>query len=214
MLTYRVAEEKDLKEICELCADAFMEYDFYRPFVQDPKKRRRFIYELHVHCFKAEIKRRQAVVGEDNGEIITAFSLHEPGRKQAGFSEYIKSGALGMLLRYGYTPLSWFSMYDKCVAPADRFNNSNPDVYYVEILAVRPDRQRQGIGTKDIHEYMIPYVISKGGGFLSLITNSVENTLFYESNGFSCFDHSRVPAAKTKIGNWCFSMKVEAEPST
>ena len=114
-----------------------------------------------------------------------------------------------MILRYGYTPLSWFSMYDKCVAPADRFIKSNPDVYYVEILAVRPDRQRQGIGTKDIHEYMIPYVISKGGGYLSLITNSVEYTMFYESNGFSCFDHSKVPAAKTEIGNWCFSMKVE-----
>lgn len=209
MLTYRVAEEKDLKEICELCADAFMEYDFYRPFVQDPKKRRRFIYELHVHCFKAEIKRRQAVVGEDDGEIITAFSLHDPGRDQAGFSEYLTSGAAGMLLRYGYTPLSWFSMYDKCVAPADKFNNSNPDVYYVEILAVRPDMQRKGIGTKDIHEYMIPYVRSKGGGYLSLITNSVGNTKFYESNGFTCFDHIKVPAAKTEIGNWCFSMKVD-----
>ncbi len=209
MLTYRVAEEKDLKEICELCADAFMEYDFYRPFVHDPKKRRRFIYELHVHCFKAEIKRLQAVVGEDDGEIITAFSLHDPGRDQAGFSEYLTSGAAGMLLRYGYTPLSWFSMYDKCVAPADKFNNRNPDVYYVEILAVRPDMQRKGIGTKDIHEYMIPYVRSKGGGYLSLITNSVGNTKFYESNGFTCFDHIKVPAAKTEIGNWCFSMKVD-----
>ena len=114
-----------------------------------------------------------------------------------------------MLLRYGFTPLSWFSMYDKCVAPADRFNNSNPDVYYVEILAVRPDRQRHGIGSKDIREYMIPYVRSKGGGYLSLITNSVGNTIFYESNGFKCFDHMKVPAAKTEIENWCFSQKVE-----
>ena len=209
MLTYRVAEDKDLNEICKLCADAFMEYDFYRPFVSDPAKRWKFIYELHVHCFTAEIKRKQAVVGEENGEIITAFSLHEPGRTQAGFTEYVSSGGLGMLLRYGFTPLSWFSMYDKCVAPAVRFNNSNHDVYYVEILAVRPDKQRQGIGTKDIHEYMIPHVRSKGGGYLSLITNSVGNTMFYESNGFTCFDHIDVPAAKTKIGNWCFSMNVD-----
>lgn len=208
MLTYRVAEDRDLKEICELCADAFMEYDFYRPFVADPKKRWKFIYELHVHCFKAEIKRKQAVVGVDDGVIITAFSLHAPGRKQAGFGEYVTSGALGMLLRYGFTPLAWFSMYDKCVAPADRFNKSNPGVYYVEILAVRPDSQRHGIGTRDIQEYMVPYVRSKGGKFLSLITNSVGNTIFYESNGFACFDHRNVPAAKTEIGNWCFSMNV------
>ena len=210
MLTYRVAEERDLKTICELCADAFLEYDFYRPFVQDPVKRRKFVYDLHVHCFKAEIKRKQAVVGVDDGEIITAFSLHDPGRKQAGFGEYIATGAAAMILRYGIAPLSWFSMYDKCVAPADRFINSNPDVYYIEILAVRPDKQRHGIGTKDIHEYMIPYVRSKGGGHLSLITNSVGNTMFYESNGFTCFDHINVPAAKTEIGNWCFSMKVDA----
>ncbi len=208
MLTFRVAEEKDLKAICDLCADAFMEYDFYRPFVDDPDKRRRFIYDLHVQCFKAEIKRRQAVVGEDGGEIITAFSIHDPGRKQAGFSEYLATG-IGMVLHYGITPFKWFDMYDKCVAPAERFGRENPDVYYIEILAVRPDRQRHGIGTKDIQEYMVPYVREKGGGTLSLITNSVGNTKFYGSNGFTCFDHMKVPAAKTEIGNWCLSMKVE-----
>lgn len=42
-----------------------------------------------------------------------------------------------------------------------------------------------------------------------MITNSVGNTKFYGSNGFKCFDHMKVPADKTEIGNWCFSMKVE-----
>ena len=56
---------------------------------------------------------------------------------------------------------------------------------------------------------MVPYVRGKGGGKLSLITNSVENTMFYESNGFKCFDHMKVPAAGTEIGNWCFSMDVD-----
>ena len=210
MLTYRVADDKDLKTICTLCADAFMDYDFYKPFVEDPKKRWKFIYDLHVQCFKAEIKRKQAVVGEEDGEIITAFSIHDPGRKQAGFSEYLVSG-IGMLFHYGTTPLSWFSMYDKCIAPADRFIKENPEVYYLEILAVRPDRQRHGIGTKDIQEYMVPYIRAKGGGILSLITNSVENTLFYGSNGFTCFDHMQVPAAGKEIGNWCLSMNVEAD---
>ena len=208
MLIYRIAEDKDLKTISTLCADAFMEYDFYRPFVEEPEKRWRFIYDLHVQCFKAEIKRKQAVVGEEDGEIITAFSIHDPGRKQAGFSEYLATG-IGMVFHYGITPFKWFDMYDKCVAPADRFIKENPDVYYIEILAVRPDRQRHGIGTRDIQEYMVPYVKEKGGGMLSLITNSVENTMFYESNGFKCFDYMKVPAAKTEIGNWCFSMPVD-----
>ena len=56
---------------------------------------------------------------------------------------------------------------------------------------------------------MVPYVRQKGGGTLSLITNSVGNTKFYGSNGFTCFDYMKVPAAKTEIGNWCLSMKVE-----
>ena len=56
---------------------------------------------------------------------------------------------------------------------------------------------------------MVPYVKEKGGGMLSLITNSVENTIFCESNGFKCFDYMKVPAAKTEIGNWCFSMPVD-----
>ena len=208
MLIYRIAEDKDPKTISTLCADAFMEYDFYRPFVEEPEKRWRFIYDLHVQCLKAEIKRKQAVVGEEDGEIITAFSIHDPGRKQAGFSEYLATG-IGMVFHYGITPFKWFDMYDKCVAPADRFIKENTDVYYIEILAVRPDRQRHGIGTRDIQEYMVPYVKEKGGGMLSLITNSVENTMFYESNGFKCFDYMKVPAAKTEIGNWCFSMTVD-----
>ena len=211
MITYRIADTRDLEAISRLCADAFIEYDFYSPFVKDPKKRWDFVYDLHVQCFKSEIRRNQAVVGEEDGEIVTAFSLHDPGRDQAGFMEYVTSGGIKMLFRYGAKPLSWFAMYDKCVAPANRFIKGNPDVYYVEILAVRPDRQRRGIGTGDIHEYMVPYVRSKGGGYLSLITNSVENTMFYESNGFSCFDHIKVPAAGTEIGNWCFSMKVTSE---
>ena len=44
---------------------------------------------------------------------------------------------------------------------------------------------------------------------LSMITNSVENTIFCESNGFKCFDYMKVSAAKTEIGNWCFSMTVD-----
>ena len=48
MLIYRIAEDKDLKTISTLCADAFMEYDFYRPFVEEPEKRWRFICDLHV----------------------------------------------------------------------------------------------------------------------------------------------------------------------
>lgn len=94
MLTYRTAEDRDLKTICELCADAFMEYDFYRPFVADPKKRWKFIYELHVHCFKAEIKRKQAVVGEDEGEIITAFSLQIPSATPCFTSRMVLSASI------------------------------------------------------------------------------------------------------------------------
>ena len=37
----------------------------------------------------------------------------------------------------------------------------------------------------------------------------IKNRPFYESNGFKCFDHKTVPAAKIEIGNWCFKMKVE-----
>ena len=56
---------------------------------------------------------------------------------------------------------------------------------------------------------MVPYVKEKGGGMLSLITNSVENTIFYKSNGFKRFDYMKVPADKTEIGNSCFSMTVD-----
>ena len=65
MITYRIADTRDLEAISRLCADAFIEYDFYRPFVKDPKKRWDFVYDLHVQCFKSEIRRSQAVVGAE-----------------------------------------------------------------------------------------------------------------------------------------------------
>ena len=208
MISFRLADINDLEEISALCADAFLDYDFYRPFVADPVKRLKFVYDLHVQCFKAEIRRKQAVVGIEDGKIVTAFALHDPESRQPGLWEYLTSGALSMIFRYGFAPISWFSMYDKCSAPVTRFNKEHQDVYYVEVLAVRQDKQRQGIGSRAIHEYMVPFVRSSGGGFISLITNSEENTLFYEANGFKCFDHKKVPAAKEEIGNWCFSMNV------
>lgn len=145
MISFRLADINDLEEISALCADAFLDYDFYRPFVADPVKRLKFVYDLHVQCFKAEIRRKQAVVGIEDGKIVTAFALHDPESRQPGLWEYLTSGALSMIFRYG---------------------------------------------------------------FISLITNSEENTLFYEANGFKCFDHKKVPAAKEEIGNWCFSMNV------
>ncbi len=206
MLTYRNANNKDLKEINKIFTEAFLDYEMFTAFEPDRKRRRVLVQHMQTLGIMTDIRRRQLFVAEDEGRIVAVTSIHFPDIKQAGVFDYIKEGALSALIRCGVRKtLGWFEMYSACVKPCGTVEKP---VFYVEDLAVRPGCQGKGYGSRVIQELLIPVVRKKGGGTLTLITNNEKNAAFYEKNGFICFSKGRYKKGRIDIGNWCFKMRV------
>ena len=76
--------------------------------------------------------------------------------------------------------------------------------WYLMMLAVTPDYQRKGIGSRFLLEGIEPFVRSTGGHSLGLITNRDYNVPFYEKNGYKQCGYKVLTYETHKLGNWPF----------
>lgn len=209
MLTFRRAGYGDLDEISRVSSEAFFDYDFYSFFEDDPDKRWDFIYEMQRICLLVNLKRDQVFVGEEDGKIVTVIALQEPGKKQAGFFEYFSSGVTKVIGEFGFfRVLSWFCMDMTCEKPIEKLRERTKNYYYLHNFTVRKDLHGEGRGSRAIREFIYPYIKKKGGGTLTLITNSERNVRFYLRNGFKCYHKGRVMYNGRWLGNWAFRKKL------
>lgn len=81
--------------------------------------------------------------------------------------------------------------------------------WYLMMLAVTPDFQRKGIGSRFLLEGVEPFVRSTGGRSLGLITNRDYNVPFYEKNGYKLCGYKVLTYEKHKLGNWPFVKSLE-----
>ena len=205
MMTFRLAKKEDLKEVFQLAAEAFFEYDFFGNYEKDYNKRWQFVYEMEKICLWVNYKRNQLIVGEENGTIVIVIALHEPGGSQAGLLEYALLGFKAIFKGCNFFKVLAFSMMDgACEEPIIRLKEKTPNFYYLHNFAVRKDYQRKGYGAKALMEYLSGYIKEKGGGTLALITNSEDNVKFYGKCGFTCFHRGRVKSFGFWLGNWAF----------
>ena len=78
------------------------------------------------------------------------------------------------------------------------------------MLAVTPDYQRKGIGSRFLLEGVEPFVRSTGGRSLGLITNRDYNVPFYEKNGYKQCGYKVLTYETHKLGNWPFVKSLDA----
>ena len=90
-------------------------------------------------------------------------------------------------------------------APCHGVKNS----WYLSLLTVAPEKQGQGIGSKLLHERLIPHILSKGGEQFSLFTNSENNRVFYSKNGFKEFHQQVFTDRGNTLGSWSFMMNLQ-----
>ena len=83
MLTYRNANNKDLKEINKIFTEGFLDYEMFTAFEPDRKRRRVLVQHMQTLGIMTDIRRRQLFVAEDEGRIIAVTSIHFPDTKQA-----------------------------------------------------------------------------------------------------------------------------------
>jgi hypothetical protein len=60
-----------------------------------------------------------------------------------------------------------------------------------------------------LHDCIIPYIEKRGGGLLTLITNTEKNRLFYKKNGFEEFDEMIIRRNGKELGNWSYRMNID-----
>lgn len=210
MLIFRIANKEDLKAVEDIYTNSFMDYDFYKVMQPDEKKRRTFIHSLQTIEIRTNFERGQLFVGDDDGEVVFAMTVHFPYVNQPRMKDYLFEGGLEALLECGPGKiLDWFKMYEECEKPLSSIQDP---MFYLEQVAVKEGKQGKGYGGIALNKCLIPLVKLYGGGTICFITNSDSNVRFYTRNGFECFHEGTYTYENSTIGNWCFKKAVAPDP--
>ena len=94
---------------------------------------------------------------------------------------------------------------------ADKACHDLPDPkWHLVLLAVSSHSKGQGIGSKMLHDCILPYIAKNGGGLLTFNTNEEVNRTFYKKNGFEEFDIDTLHENGKEIGNWSYKRMIDA----
>ncbi len=206
MVKYREILKKEIKEIAKMVANSFGEYPMYSLTFKDKFKQKEdfihYITKLNEVHISANAKKHKCFVGIENGEIVSVALLQNPNIKRISLWNYIISGGIGLLFPVGFKRLiDFFNISNKAHASCERMYN---EAWYIELLAVSANFKGQGFGSKMIFDCLIPYVKSKNGNKIALITNTEKNCNFYERNGFKNFSFEKIYWENEILDNWSF----------
>ena len=84
----------------------------------------------------------------------------------------------------------------------------NKDWWYLDTLAVEKTHQGQGLGSHMLNFILKIYIAKRGGGVLSLMTNTTLNRAFYLKNGFSEYSACVVEYKERAMPNWLFTRHI------
>ncbi|HWT73509.1 MAG TPA: GNAT family N-acetyltransferase [Mobilitalea sp.] len=206
MITYRTAKKSEIDEIAKLQTEAFCNYDYFKMFVDDEKRRIRFLEALQKVGVRSSYKHEVVFVGVENNRIVSAAILKAPKASESNLMDYILAGGIRVLLTGGVRNTIGFIKMMK--ESSSRCFSEYPDSWYLTSLSVSSFYQGQGLGSKMLDECIKPYIAKNGGGLLTLITNSELNRSFYKKNGFIEFHESVIRRNGKQIGNWSYRQEI------
>lgn len=206
-LTFREAERKDIEEVSVLGAKSYHDYEYFSIFFPDERVRYNFGVELQRTGCRTALRRDRIMLAECDGRIVAGAELIAPyDDEQSGF-DFFRNGGLKVLLAGGFKEsLRWLDMQEETGKICHDIKEPH---WYLNSFAVDNDLKGQGIGTRMMQEYIIPFIAENGGGPLYLITNSEINSRFYLKNGFELFSYEEFTYNGKKMGNWAFRMDVK-----
>lgn len=206
MLEYRLIKKEELEKCAEICAGAYLDYEYFSIFVKDKKKLFDFILAIMRTALNAGYKKQVVLVGVEQGQIVSAAQLKKPNTKELSFGSCILSGALRIFSAGGVkSTIEWLKMSEASEQACRQIPEPR---WYLNSFIVAKDHQHEGIGCSMLQNCVIPYIANHGGGPLTLVTNSEENSEFYKKNGFAefCFEHLFYMNAD--LGNWSFKKEI------
>ncbi len=210
MIEYRQIYKSEIKEVAKMVAETFGEYPMYTLTFRSKFKNKeefiKYITKLNEVHIKANSKKHICIVGVENHQIVSIVLLQNPKIKRITILNYIFAGGIKLLFPVGFKRLIVFFKISNIVHEA--CEQKHKDAWYVELLAVSRNKKGQGLGTKMIFDFIIPYVKSKKGNKIALITNTENNCNFYKKNGFYCFDLKRMVRQNIELNTWSFVKEI------
>ena len=194
-------KEYEIEESGAIVAKAFENYEYMVTYIADDHRRKEFVsitmpIELKVN------NKAVRFVAEQNNTIIAVATLFPPNVKRAGDIKYIRAGMLKAFFRGGFIDVNaWVNMDKKASAPCHSFKEN---VWYLNLLTVKPEWQHKRVGSRFINECIISYVKANGGKKLCLFTNLVGNRRFYVKNVFHEFDYREFYYKGRKLPSYSF----------
>ena len=201
-MQYRKAEKKDLEEIVQVASTAFEEYLFVKVIkdvMRDQHQYPDFVKSMMRILVKVFLKHHICLVAEKDGEIY-AVALLQKG--PIPFRAYLLNGGLGLLK---YISLKNMLAYFAFMENTDKELEKNADFdWYLMLLGVAPNHQRQGYGSRFMTEGIEPFLKSIKGETLAFYTNTKGNVYFYTKNGYKEVYESTIHFNNVKMGSWYF----------
>ena len=208
MVEYKRYDRSYEYEVLKVFTEAFAGYPlFWRVFEDRFKSEaelRSFYERLMTGIFRATIRKDDCYIGFADGNVASVVIVEKPSDKPVGFWDYAVSGMAGIIARIGIRDtLSFMEMSDKTEIVVKSIPEPRWHLYF---LAVDPNKQKKGIGSGAIQDFLIPLVRSNGGNLITVTTNSDKNVTFYTDNGFKLVAEEKLECNAKTIGNWTFRM--------
>lgn len=206
MLNFRKAEKSEIGVCTEMAKRSFWDYQYFSVFCNDEQEKERFLSALFSAWLKLSQRRGSLYLIEDEDAPLAMAVLDSPGDKRLGALDMLLSGWWRLYLSCGFSKVhKFFKMSEIGDAPC----HSLPDPkYYLALFAVDSKLQGRGIGRRALNECIFPYIAEKGGGLLTLNTNTEPNRLFYKRNGFEEFFADTLNENGKTIGCWSYKIKI------
>ena len=208
MIEYKRYDRSYEDEVLKVFTEAFIGYPLFWGVFEGRFKTetelRSFYERLMKGIFRATIRKDDCYIGFADGEVASVVIVEKPSDKPVGFRDYAVSGMAGIIARIGIRDtLRFMEMSDKTEVVVQSIPEPRWHLYF---LAVDPKKQKLGIGSGAIRDFLIPMVRSNGGNLITVTTNAAENVAFYTGNGFKLVAEETLECNAKTIGNWTFRM--------
>ena len=202
MLSFEAMKPEERVICAELAAKSFYDYEYFTDYVPDDKRRWRFLRTMLAIEVKINDGLARFFTAKEDGQIVAVAMLCDPNYHKPSDAEYIKAGFLKCYFQGGVRNVAaWNSMEGEAGKPCHALAGRT---WYLNLLTVDPQRKGKGIGSRMLHECILPYVKEHGGNALCLFTNSQINRKFYQKNGFREFDERFFTYKGKELGSWSY----------
>lgn len=209
-MIYRKATITDLDSVVNLSAIAFKKDPLYKIieiYCKNESTYLDFVKNSQRSFIKSSLASSSTVclVSQNQGKVVAFAILERPNHKKTNFISYMRHGGWKLFHTTNlFNLLKYIKLLEQVIEPLNKIESPN---WYLAHFAVDVDYQGKSIGSKMLKECVLPYLKKHKGYLLTLCTQTLKNSKFYDKNGFSLFDHRILTLNHHHLKTWSFYLK-------